>query len=396
MSIIFVGSTVDRETLKELQDASIAGNKMELGFVKGFLDNGISTLAVSVEAHGMWKMNHQPVFIKGKRLKDETVGIITVPYINIPVIKQFSVMWNLKKTLRKCLMQKDYSDATLVVYNTMTIFAKPVLDISRRKGLKCIGVIADLPINFKKNIIRKMEDRRQINTIRKFDALIPLTEHIANDFAPKVPYYVVEAGCNPEDHVIQEKKENANNSKVIVFSGTLNELSGIELILEAMSLVKESNIVLNIYGDGPLKDYVKKRSQDMGNVTYFGHVSNDVMLKIQSEASLLVCPRKADDFTTKYTFPSKVLEYICAGVPVLSNRLPGIPIEYEEYISFSESEHPEDWAKMIVQILSDENYSCYQEKALLSREKVLHVKSWKVQTKKVLEYLKEKEIRVIR
>lgn len=385
MSIIFVGSTVDRDTLKELKDASVAGNKMELGLVKGFLNNGIPTIALSVEAHGMWKMNHQPIFVKGKHLKDENADIITVPYINIPVIKQISIIRNLKKKLKEYLAESTYREATLIVYNTMTIFTKPVLDISRQEGVKCIAVVADLPIKFKKNFLRRMEDERQIRAISSFDALIALTEHIAKDFAPNTPYCVVEAGCDPDDYKNQQFDPPSDSIKTIVFSGTLNELSGIELLLDAMLLIKDPGVVLNIYGDGPLRQYVEEQSRCRANVNYFGRVSNDQMLKIQSNASLLVCPRKADDFTTKYTFPSKVLEYICAGAPVLANRLMGIPSEYENYISYAESESPEAWAQKMNQILSDENYEKYISKALLAKETVLKAKSWDIQTRRVID-----------
>ena len=395
MSIIFVGSTVDRETLKTLKDASVAGNKMELGFVHGFLDNGVSTVALSVEAYGMWKMNHQPIFVKGKYLKAENADIITVPYINIPVIKQISIIKNLKRKLKECVSNEEYSDATLMVYNTMTIFAKPVLDIARQEGLKCIAVVADLPIKFKKSFVRRLEDQRQVKSIGMFDALIPLTEHIARDFAPRTPYCVVEAGCNPNDYTDMQQEAKSDSVRTIVFSGTLNELSGIELLLDAMLLVKEPGIELNIYGDGPLKQYVEERSKNSTNVHYFGRVSNDQMIKIQRNASLLVCPRKADDFTTKYTFPSKVLEYICSGVPVLANRLMGIPAEYEDYISYAKSELPEDWAEMLEQVLSDENYETYRQKALLARKRVLNVKSWKVQTQRVISDLAGKGIRIV-
>lgn len=395
MSVIFVGSTVDTETLKTLKDASVAGNKMELGFVQGFLSNGISVAAISVEAYGMWKLNHQPIVVRGKCLKAEEADIITVPYINIPVIKQISIIRNLKKQLKKSLAQKEFSEATLIVYNTMTIFAKPVLDIARRKGLKCVAVVADLPIKYRKNFIRKIEDRRQINAIRRFDALIPLTEHIAKDFAPNTPYCVVEAGCNPDDYRNQGKQASIDNVKTIVFSGTLNQLSGIELLLEAMRLIKKQDIVLNIYGDGPLRQYVEEQSKNRRNVNYFGRIPNDQMLKAQSNASLLVCPRKADDFTTKYTFPSKVLEYICAGVPVLANRLMGIPAEYEDYIFYTNSEMPEDWAQMLEQILSAENYENYKHKALLAKEYVLNAKSWQIQTQRVADYLAGKGIHIV-
>ena len=380
MSIIFVGSTVDRETLKNLPDASVAGNKMELGFVKGFIENGVHTVALSVEAHGMWKFNRKPIIVKKKHLKDEAAEIETIPYINLPLVKQIAIMYNLKKRLKKMIKTDEYKNATLFVYNTMTIFASPALSVSKKNSLTSIGVIADLPIKFKKSIIRRIEDKRQQNAIKEFTALIPLTKYIAQDFAPGVPYCVVEAGCNPQDYDEDLKTRQKSNKKNIVFSGTLNELSGIELIINAMSHIQDMNISLHIYGDGPLKQLALNAESTSNNIFYHGQVPNDKMMEIQKNADLLVCPRKPDDFTTKYTFPSKILEYICSGVPVLSNRLTGIPEEYEDYINFAASESDLDWANAIVEIFNDNNYDKYIKKALSARRIILQKKSWSNQT----------------
>lgn len=394
MSIIFIGSTVDRETLKTLPDASVAGNKMELGFVKGFIENGVHTIALSVEAHGMWKFNGKPIIIRKKYLNDESAEIQTVPYINIPVIKQITIMHNLKTALKKLLSKEEYKNASLIVYNTMTIFASPAFSVAKKQNLFCLGVIADLPIKVKKNFIRRLEDRRQQDAIKKFSALIPLTEYIALDFAQGVPYCVVEAGCNPRDYSEKVSVKSKTDKKTIVFSGTLNELSGIELVIDAMSYIKNTGISLHIYGDGPLRQKVINASQTADNIFYYGRVSNKEMLEIQQECDLLVCPRKSDNFTTKYTFPSKVLEYICAGVPVLSNRLKGIPDEYEEYINYAKSESADDWAEAIQKILDGEKSGEYLEKALSARKKVLQNKSWENQTAKVLRRFKSEGLKI--
>ena len=387
MSIIFVGSTVDRETLKKLPDSSVAGNKMELGFVKGFLSNGIKTLAISVEAHGMWHFNDKPIVVSGKKLHDDSAEIHTVPYLNIPIIKQLMIIRNIKKALNSILKDENYKDSTLIVYNTMTIFASPVLKVAHKNHLKCIAIIADLPINFKKNIIRKIEDRKQIAAISKFDGLIPLTKYISEDFAPKLPFFVIEAGCNPDDYESQKSCVRLQERKVVVFSGTLNVLSGIESLIEAMKLVKDPKIELDIYGDGPLKDKVLDMISSLNNVHYRGCVSNEEMMSIQKRSNLLVCPRKADSFTTKYTFPSKVLEYICSGVPVLSNRLPGIPSEYEKYINYTSTERTEDWSNSINTILSEGQYTYFIEKAIVARDTVLATKNWENQVSKLINQL---------
>ena len=394
MSVVFVGSTVDRETLKTLCDASVAGNKMELGFMQGFADNGIRIMGISVEAHGMWHCNHKPLLIKGKHLHEGDLPIKTIPYINIPAIKQIIIQYQIRKALEDALATDAFKNSTIVVYNTMSIFIHPVLNVAKRYGVNAIAIIADLPIQEKKIIFRRMEDRKQISAIKMMSAIIPLTEHISKDFAPELPYCVVEAGCNPDDYEAKQVQVTGMSCNSVVFSGTLNQLSGIELIIDAMKKVKNPNIVLNIYGDGPLKSFVETATKKSGNIRYHGRVSNDQMIEIQKKAGLLVCPRKRDDFTTRYTFPSKVLEYICSGVPVLSNRLPGIPDEYTQYINYVASESESDWAYSIETIFQQEQYRKYAEKARSAREHVLMTKSWSQQVERVLSQMKKQGIEI--
>ena len=393
MSIIYIGSAVDRELLKTLPDASVAGNKMQLGFIKGLKEKGIDTTVLSVEPHGMWKMNKKPIFIKNRTLHDENLTIHTLGYINIPGFKQLMIEKKYEYCLERMLRSNKYKDSVMVVYNTMSIFAKPVLKMANKYNLKAVAIIADLPIQEKKNWFRRYEDKMQIKAIGKFSALIPLTELIAADFAPGIPYCVIEAGCNVVDYPSeQEKLYLSKEKKTIVFSGTLNSLSGIELLLNAMEYINDECINLEIYGDGPLRNYVVSKTKVQRNTHYKGCVSNDKMIQIQMAADLLVCPRKKDSFMTKYSFPSKVLEYICSGTPVLANRLVGIPSEYDELINYPEDESALAWSKAIIEILCDSKYNQYQKKALNAKKIVFAEKTWKKQVEKVVNFLQKNEI----
>ena len=53
---------------------------------------------------------------------------------------------------------------------------------------------------------------------------------------------------------------------------------------------------------------------------------------MESQAKILVNFRSPDAELTKYSFPSKILEYIASGSLVLSTPLGGIPQEYFNYI----------------------------------------------------------------
>ncbi|MBP3360682.1 MAG: hypothetical protein J6N52_07515 [Clostridia bacterium] len=49
---------------------------------------------------------------------------------------------------------------------------------------------------------------------------------------------------------------------------------------------------------------------------------------------MLVNPRSATDEFTKYSFPSKTMEYMLSGTPVVMYKLAGIPDEYDEYLNY--------------------------------------------------------------
>lgn len=70
------------------------------------------------------------------------------------------------------------------------------------------------------------------------------------------------------------------------------------------------------------------------------------------KAALLVNPRPIKPEYTKYSFPSKNMEYMVSGTPLMTTKLPGIPKEYYPYIYLLEDESPEGIARRLNEILN--------------------------------------------
>ena len=70
----------------------------------------------------------------------------------------------------------------------------------------------------------------------------------------------------------------------------------------------------------------------------FGNVSNREVLAYQRRATLLVNPRPTSEDFTRYSFPSKLLEYMSSGRPVLTTGLSGIPADYHDKLWFINEE----------------------------------------------------------
>ena len=121
--------------------------------------------------------------------------------------------------------------------------------------------------------------------------------------------------------------------------------------------------------------YTKKDSR----IQYMGVAPNAEVVAAELDASLLVNPRPTHEEFTKYSFPSKNIEYMASGTPLLTTKLPGMPKEYYPSV--------EGYAKALESVLaqSDEELYVFGEKA---KDFVLEKKNSFEQAKRVIELIK--------
>ena len=100
-------------------------------------------------------------------------------------------------------------------------------------------------------------------------------------------------------------------------------------------------------------------------------------------------PRQNDTYSnyTKYSFPSKIMEYMTSGVPVLTYKLEGIPDEYDEYLYYVRGD-TEDDLKNAIEDICNKNKQELLEFGNRAREWVLKEKNCVVQCAKIINMLK--------
>ncbi len=392
MKILLVGTFVPPEEADAYSGISIAGNQMQRGFLQGFYENGIWVEAISVTPRAMRLPGRRQeiLFQKSSTEVYEGIPVHKISYVNLPFVKQFTIALQLFRKLKELLNLDAKTEKTvLCVYNSMSYFCIPVFLAARKFRVETCGIIADLPIpGARSGLLWRLEDQYEKKAISKFHKLIVLTKHIAQDFAPQVPFTVIEAGIDVQD-IGRISKRSVSEQRHIVYTGTLNSLSGMELLLEVAQHFRGENVVFDIYGDGEFARALMDAEKEGLPIRYHGSVPHEQALCAQMDASILICPRLPDDFTTRYTFPSKVLEYISRGKPVICNRLAGIPDEYERLVYYPTDASSEAWVALIRQIF-DHYEVCLQE-AQAGRDYVKSQKNWKLCTQKALNLLQQIE-----
>ena len=210
--------------------------------------------------------------------------------------------------------------------------------------------------------------------------------HVAVNHKNK-PSVVLE-GHVDSDMATKEHKPFEEERKKVLYAGSLRTIYGIKNLCESFAACSKANEELHIYGDGDYVPEMRELIKTHGNIVYHGNCPNTEVVEDELESTLLVNPRPTEGEYTKFSFPSKTLEYMVSGTPVLSARLQGIPEEYDEYLYYFDDKDPDGLKKSLREIL-DKPMSEIAERGARSREFALSRKSNVSQAQRILELIKE-------
>ena len=123
------------------------------------------------------------------------------------------------------------------------------------------------------------------------------------------------------------------------------------------------------------------------NLEYRGVAPNEEIVAEEMKATLLVNPRPTTEEFTKYSFPSKNMEYMASGTPLLTTKLPGMPEEYHQYVYLFEEESVQGYVNALRKVLSLPADTLYV-KGEQAKKFVLQNKNYVAQAQRVLGLLK--------
>ena len=351
----------------------------------GLLIRGLAANAESVDCISGLPINRAVTRRRLVREPDETEGNIRYHYIttlNLPGFRQLMILcgtfW---RTLRA--RRKD----TYAICDCLNIAnAYGMVLACRLRKIPVVCIVTDLP-----DMQRSSGWMRRLNNalFGKADGFIILTEQMNERVNRKgKPHIVLEGHVDSESKAIPfgEKYEALTGKKVVIYAGSLLKLYGIQNLVEGFLKAGIPDAELWIYGDGDYREELEKLCEHQDTVKYHGVRDNAEIVEAETRAALLVNPRPSAPEYTKYSFPSKNMEYMVSGTPVLTTKLPGMPEEYHSLIYLLEDESSEGVSNALKQILAEER-PAREAKGKAAREFVLTRKSNVVQAQKVIDFL---------
>lgn len=312
---------------------------------------------------------------------------------NLMVVKQFANLKPFKVEAKRWAMDGNNEKKVLVLYTASVLFLQIAKYIKRVNGnIETCCIIADLPefssartLHGIRKIYNDYQAKKAAGLYRYVDKFVLLTDQMADRLHLKAPYVVME-GIAPEQEVFENIPLpcELEGKRYILYTGTLSYEFGIGTLLEAFEKTKDESLKLVICGFGEAEEAILK-SRDK-RIVYLGKVDRMLALALQRGATVLVNPRQNNNEFTKYSFPSKTMEYLASGTPVVAYRLDGVPPEYAPFLHSPVDNTPQALAEEIQRLLA---LSPGERRALgqAAKDYVLTNKGAVAQAKKILDLL---------
>lgn len=305
-----------------------------------------------------------------------------IPAIRNPVLKLLAVAaGTFFKTL--CFAKRDSIVVVDILNCTTAFFA---LLAARIKGCRSVGIITDLPDMLGGNAIFKKMANYGISHCSHYVLLTQaMNDYIQN---PGKPYVVLEGHADISMAKKNTSLEMKKHPRICFYAGGVSKQYGLGNLVEGFRKANISNAQLHIFGPGDYVEELQQIAAEDPRVYYGGMLMNQEIIEKELQATLLVNPRPTCEEFVKYSFPSKNMEYMASGTPLLTTVLPGMPKEYYPYVYLLQDETPEGISESLKTIFSKSDEELL-EKGKAAKAFILNNKNNVVQAAKIIEMLKQ-------
>lgn len=390
MKILYISTMASQNALNDAvkKDPSFNGHaiqKFTRLIYKGLVCNGLEVQALST----FFLPNVGSYYSR----KSEIENGVQITYIPSPSFRPLRIIWLIIYCFCKVFLWGLFNrKGKVVICDILNVSAcTGTLAACHILRMRCCGLMTDMPgIGVGNKHISDSGGKRKIpfaarinrSYLNKFTHYVFITEQMNEAVNTNHRPYIVMEGLVDTDFDISNI-HHKSNKRIILYAGGLHERYGLKLLVDGFIKANVENTELWLYGSGPfVKELLTYCEQD-SRIKYKGIRPNEEVVEAELKATLLVNPRPTHEEFTKYSFPSKNMEYMVSGTPLLTTILPGMPKEYYTHVYlFDKGETTEGYAQVLSRILAlpDEELI---DKGMKAREWIMKNKNYITQTARI-------------
>lgn len=341
---VFLGGIFLKTQISEIETKSLgvvqnAADVLQKAFIRGIsaIFPGTLTL-VNLPFVNSYPRGYRSIYFPGGGVTAfEKFRVIQKGWLNLEIVRIFFRFLSAFKGLKEALGNHP---GTIILYSAhLPFMAAAILCAKEVPATKTCLILPDFPEFMGEGgvlyrIVKWCESRVFYFLAKQIDYFVVLTPFMADRLGlDKSRFCVIEGMAYVDTNRIGSASPLSRNSKrIFLYTGTLAARYGILDLLSAFSLLEDENVELWICGDGDSRTAVQDLAARDRRLIYFGQVPRRRAVELQQQAHVLVNPRPPNDEYTKYSFPSKTIEYLAAARPIVMHQLPGMPLDYLPYI----------------------------------------------------------------
>lgn len=336
MKLLYIGNVLSQEIVDKYK-LSIAGKKYELSLLKSLndvLQSDLKIISLTRVIGANIKYNDD--LFQNKKytvLFRSKYPIISDVFRSINFLYEI-IYWyisNIKYEKSVVLLNSPFGVSFILVF--FKLFSR----------LKIFSLTIDNPFisdnNFKGVLGKyaKIKFKLGHRFVHFFSGIVILNKNVVDVLNLKIPCLISKIGYDTKVIHISEHHKKLDKF-TIVFAGTLMKFKGTDKLITAVSKMNTQAFELILCGDGPMKEEVEKYSRTFKNINYKGRVASDELKENHFfNADLLINITQVEKKDEDFGFPSKLIDYILTGKPVLTNRFPALPLEFYNFVHVIEN-----------------------------------------------------------
>jgi glycosyltransferase involved in cell wall biosynthesis len=316
----------------------IAAHKLEGRYVEGLVRAGLKVDTIASAAITTFPGSRH-LFLPGMRWDQGNGKRSVLPLLNVPLLKLLTRFVLTFFTLLRRL--RGGASTAICVYSTHSPLLLAAFLASKLRGAGFFVIIPDLPqymhLPKKSNPLfmaaKKLDGYLVSKLVARAAGASVVTKNIVVDTPAwaHLPYLVIEGLSSAAVEPPAAPSAGARERPYFLYAGGLTESYGVRALIDGFCDTGIDADLL-LCGRGELEEFIKARARDDQRVKYCGFLGVAELTRLQDHARALVITRDPAQPYTRYSFPSKLIEYMASGAPVLSTRLAGIPEEYFHFL----------------------------------------------------------------
>ena len=375
--ILWVGPMFNAETLKKRKVPNQAAAKWSWAFLDALTQLGVQVEGIAHCPEQVWPRGDK-IWVKSKGWAIERYTVHCIGYLNLPWIREYLLEYQYRGEIRWIFKRREKNlpfDAVLG-YNVIQLHEVAVVEEAKRAGIPYFGIILD------GNDPRRDQWKWVLQNTKHATGLAFLSHWMVQHYPGSLPTLHFEGGGGEwkGDTALAMREKD-----LIVYTGALDHWRGGDFLVEVARQLKRQDIRIVLCG----KCDREKTWARFGNdprVEVKGFVSEAEMDDLCCRASVFLNVRDPLNGDNVLNFPSKLLNYLAYGKPVVSTWLPSFNPEYRDILEVVEQKDADSFAQKIITILDGADVD-FQRKYEQIKTWYCGNKTWGGQTERLLEWM---------